>query len=151
MSDAARQPAVPPGAVLAVDLGARRVGLAVTDSARSVVLPLETLTRERKPSARLRRIARIGAQRGVTAYVVGPPRRPDGTEGPEAEAARAFAERLAERTGQPVHLVDERLTTVEAEEALRAAKVAPPQRREVIDQVAAMVMLESWLRRGGAA
>jgi putative Holliday junction resolvase len=130
---------------MAIDLGSRRVGLAVTDDSGQIALPLTTLTKERKRSDRIRRILRLGTQRNVECYVVGLPVRLSGEEGPEALAAREFAETLHQRSGLPVELHDESCTTLEAHEAMTESGVSFERQREVVDQVAAVVILQSWL------
>lgn len=136
--------------VLAIDLGQRRVGVAVTDGTGRIALPLITLDKQRKLSDRLRRLIRLGEQHQVSRFVVGLPVEMSGREGEAAAAARAFAERLSARSGKPVDLVDERLTTVQAERALRAAGADARTRREVIDQASACVILQAWLEREAA-
>ena len=130
---------------MAIDLGAKRVGLAVTDDSGQIALPLTTLTKERKQSDRIRRILRLGVQRNVECYVVGLPVRLSGEEGPEALAAREFAEALGQRSGLPVAMHDESCTTLEAQEALNETGVSREDQRAVVDQVAAVVILQSWL------
>ncbi len=134
---------------LGVDLGDKRVGIAVTQGA--LALPVCTLDRERKPADRLRRIARLGEQHGVDVFVLGLPLQMDGEEGAAAAKARDLGARLEARSGKPVHYIDERLTTVEAHKALTDAGVSGAGRTEVVDQVAAVLILESWLQRQAAA
>lgn len=126
---------------MAIDLGTRRIGVAVSQG--SLAVPVATVASDPKLSDRVRRLARLGQQRQVARFVVGLPLHMDGHEGPEAEAAREFAARLGERTGLPVELVDERLTSVEAHRLLDEA--GRRDRRAVVDQVAAVVLLQSWL------
>ena len=117
-----RPPAFPPeGRLLAVDWGEKRIGLAVTDPTRTIAQPLATLTRRagrRFPMQSLR--AYLEEYRPV-GIVVGLPLTPEGAEGPAAQAARAVAELIAEKTGLPVILMRERMTTARA-----ATAVAPP-------------------------
>ncbi len=136
-----------PGRVLAVDLGQRRTGLAISDALRLLASPHLTLDKERSTSDRVRRIARLCAELSVTRVLVGLPLHLNGHEGDSARAAREFAQRLGERTGLPVELVDERLTTVTAHERLGEAGVRARDRRGVIDQAAAAVLLQEWLDR----
>lgn len=134
---------------LGIDLGLRRTGLALAEG--QVAVPLDTLTRERKLSDRIRRVMRVGNQHKVECFVVGLPLQTDGEVGERASFAQAFAERLGERTGMPVHLVDERYTTVEAEQRLRAAGLSSERIAAVIDQTSAVVILESWLAQSSGA
>ncbi len=132
---------------LGIDLGDVRVGVAATDDGGRLALPVCTLDKERKLSDRLRRIARLGQQRDVSVYVVGLPLQMDGSEGEAAAKAREFGTRLAERTGKRVEYIDERLTTVAAHKALSAAEVRAEERKRRVDQVSAVLILESWLDR----
>ena len=132
---------------LGIDLGVRRTGIALAEG--QVAVPLTTLTRERKLSDRVRRVMRVGQQHQVDCFVVGLPLQTDGQVGERAEFAQAFAERLRQRTEQPVHLVDERYTTTEAENRLREAGLSAERIAEVIDQTAAVVILESWFAQSG--
>ena len=129
--------------LLAIDLGARRTGLAGTDDAGLIPLPLGTLPEERKASDRLRRVERLGAQRGVQAFIVGLPLESSGNEGRSAAAAREFAVRLAERSKRPVMLLDERLSSVEADELLRHGGSRNPKGDR--DAMAALVLLRAYL------
>ncbi|MEC8025112.1 MAG: Holliday junction resolvase RuvX [Myxococcota bacterium] len=128
---------------LGIDLGLKRTGIALAEG--QVTVPLETLSKERKLSDRVRRVARMGDQRQVDCFVVGYPLETDGQVGTRAAFAKDFADRLSERSGLPVHLVDERYTTVEAKQRLRDAGVGSEQIKGVLDQTAAVVILESWL------
>ncbi|MDR5708321.1 MAG: Holliday junction resolvase RuvX [Armatimonadota bacterium] len=134
------------GRVLAVDLGARRVGLAVSDPTGTIAQPFRVLHR-RSTREVLDAIAEVVAQLGPSRVVVGLPRNMDGTEGRMARAARRFGEALARRTRVPVEFWDERLTTVAAERVLRGR--VPTRRRELRDGVAAALILEGYLRHSG--
>ncbi|MFT5434235.1 MAG: putative Holliday junction resolvase [Myxococcota bacterium] len=109
-----------------------------------LALPLMTLT-DRKTSDRVRRLGRLATQNECTQFVVGLPREMDGAEGTSANNARKFAESLEKRTGLPVAFIDERLTSVEAESAMRLAGASAERRKELIDQMAAVIILQSWL------
>ena len=137
----------PRGRTIGIDLGGRRTGVAISDGTGRIALPLLTLSAERKDSDRIRRLCRLADQHEARSFVVGLPLRMDGSEGPEALAARAFAERLAERSGRPVALVDERLTTRAAERSLQVTRTRGARRKEVLDQMAAALILQSWLDR----
>ncbi len=131
--------------VLAIDYGRRRIGVAVTDPEGIIAVPLLTLHRERKISDRLRRLARLAEQHEVDGFVLGLPLEMSGDEGEMARTVRDFGARLSERTSLPVVFIDERLTSVEAAEVLEAAGVRGARRKEVIDQVAAVVILQNWM------
>jgi len=132
------------GRVMAVDPGSRRVGVAVSDPTGTIAQPLSVLPAE--PAETLvERLAEVARQQQAARLVVGLPRRMDGGEGPEARAARALAGELRRATGLPVTLVDERLTSVAAERALLAGGASRARRRQLSDQVAAALILQSHL------
>ncbi len=132
-----------PGVRLGVDVGSVRVGLARTDPSALVVTPVETVRRGQDDLAR---IAEVVAETGAVEVVVGLPRTLRGEEGPAAVAARQYATAIAQRVAPvPVRLVDERLSTVSAHRSLREAGVRGRRHRPVIDQVAAVVILQSAL------
>lgn len=137
------------GRVLAVDWGLRRFGVAVSDPTRLIAQPLTTLTRRPKQRAPVGAIAALAAEHGATALVVGLPLTMEGEEGEAAHSARAFGERLAARTGLPVHFVDERMTTAHALKSARRAGVKEADTRARIDQMAAVAILQAFLDRGG--
>ena len=132
------------GAVLGIDFGARRIGLAVSDPDRIFAFPSGFL--ERKDRDRdLAELRRLADERKVVQIVVGLPIHMNGREGPEARAARSFAEDLRRETGRSVELLDERWTSREAERALRAS-----ERRRTpgdTDAAAAALILRTWLER----
>lgn len=129
--------------VLGVDLGTRRIGLALSDPARTTATPYAVI--ERSSDERdARAVIEIGRAEGAEEVVLGHPVRLDGTRGDAALVAEAFAERLRE-AGATVRLWDERLTTAEAEKRLRSAGVRGRKRRAVVDKAAAAVMLQSYL------
>jgi putative Holliday junction resolvase len=131
---------------LAVDYGTKRIGLAVCDELEFAAYPLTTVTRSRSLNHDLGEIARLAAKEQAEGIVVGLPLNADGTRSPAAEAAAAFARSLGRHTPLPITLYDEFLTTAEAEEELIAADVSRRKRRAVIDQMAAVHLLESFLR-----
>ncbi len=133
---------------LGLDLGERRVGVAVCDSAGTVATPVETLVRSGDAESDLKAIAERVGEWQAEIVVVGMPFSLDGTEGPAAAAARAEIGRLEKLLGVPVVSYDERLTTVIAERSLMEQQMKGPERRSVVDQVAAAVMLQSWLDAG---
>jgi putative Holliday junction resolvase len=136
---------------LGVDLGSKRIGIAVSDRSGTIASPL-TVIRRSSASRDLEAIARLARDEEVEVIVVGLPLTLDGEIGPAAKAARAEAARLATVVDVPVETHDERLTTVTAERSLVEAGVRGPERRHLVDKVAAAVMLQSWLdaRRPGA-
>ncbi len=130
--------------VLALDLGTRRIGAALSDPTGSVAMPLDTiLHRERRKD--LAAVAALARAHGVERIVVGWPRNMDGTSGPAARRAAAFAEALRQIADVPVDLWDERLSTAAAERTLRDASVRRDRRRAVRDQVAAALILQAYL------
>ncbi len=133
---------------LGLDLGERRVGVAVCDSAGTVATPVETLVRSGDAEADLRAIADQVREWQVEIVVVGLPLSLDGTEGPAATAARTEIDRLERLLSVPVVSYDERLTTVIAERSLMEQQMKGPRRRGVVDQVAAAVILQSWIDAG---
>jgi putative Holliday junction resolvase len=129
--------------VLGIDVGSVRIGLAVSDETRTLASPVATVPNESRTL--WTRIEREMEDRSVDRVVIGLPRRLDGTEGEAAEGARAFAAELARRTSVAIELWDERFTTTIAERSLIESGVRRRRRREVIDSVAAAVLLQSWL------
>lgn len=140
------------GPRLGVDLGTVRTGVAISDPDGLVATPLQTVARQ--PDDGLPELVRIIADRGVVEVVVGLPVRLSGEDGPAALAARKFSERLAGLTaGVPVRLADERLTTAGVSRQLSRSGVSTRRQRPMIDQAAAVVILQGWLdrHRGGDA
>jgi len=133
------------GAVLAVDYGSRRIGLAVSDPDRVFAFPAGHIDR-RDPASDLAALREIVEARGVVQIVVGLPIHMNGREGPEARATRAFAAALEAGTGRRVEMLDERWTSREAERALRADGGRRPGKGE-IDAGAAAILLRTWLAR----
>jgi len=127
---------------LALDVGTKTIGVAIAE--RGIVLPVCTLARRSvvKDAAQVRELC---AMRHVTEVVVGLPYELDGTETRSARLARQVGDAVAS-SGMPVHYQDERFTTVEAIERLGAAGVYGSQRKAAVDQVAAVVILEEWLK-----
>jgi putative Holliday junction resolvase len=130
---------------LGIDLGSRRIGVAVSDTAGSIASPLEVVSRSGDETVDHRRLADIVAEYEAEIVVVGLPLSLDGSEGPAAVGYRAEAERLGDHLPVPVETYDERFTTVTAEQRLRDAGVRGPARRKVVDKVAAAVLLQAWL------
>jgi putative Holliday junction resolvase len=134
-----------PGPALGLDLGDVRIGVAVSDPDRRVAVPVGTIHVGRPPGE-LRAIAGLVAEHGATIVIVGHPLSMDGSAGPRAGLAEAFAETLRSLLDVPVLLHDERLSTVEAERSLAGADVRGRRRRAVVDAAAAQVILDGWLR-----
>ncbi|HVF08642.1 MAG TPA: Holliday junction resolvase RuvX [Actinomycetota bacterium] len=134
----------PEGRVLGLDLGAARIGVAVSDDDRRVAVPHGTI-RVGQPPGELHAVAALVAEFGATAVVVGHPRSMSGASGAQAQQAEAFAEALRAVLDVPVELQDERLSTAQAERTLRAAGVTGRRRRDVVDESAAAVILGAWL------
>ncbi len=137
-------------AVLGIDWGKRRIGLAVSDPDGVIATPVGTLeSRGRKQD--LEAIRALVAERGVTEIVVGLPVHMNGSRGEAAAAAEEFAAGLAHATGLPVETLDERWTTAEADRALsEGGRSARERRKRAIDSMAATILLRTWLeiRRG---
>jgi len=139
-----------PVRALGLDLGSQRIGVALSDSDATLALPYDVVMRTGDRDRDHRRIADIVAETGAEVVVVGLPLSLDGGEGPMARRYRAEARRIGATLGVPVETYDERLTTVTAERALRESGLSGRARRRVVDQVAASVMLQSWLDRRAA-
>ncbi|HEV3366017.1 MAG TPA: Holliday junction resolvase RuvX [Acidimicrobiales bacterium] len=141
------------GRALGVDLGSRRIGIAVTDSAGTMALPRTTLVRTGDVEGDRRRLVEMAVEDGVVVVVVGLPLSLDGSRGRAAMAAveeAAVLRGLLEPRGIEVELFDERLTTVTAHQALAAGGADERGRRQIVDQAAAAVMLSAWLESSGA-
>jgi len=135
------------GRVLGLDVGSRRLGVAVSDPSGTVASPLATLPR-RGPAADALALGRLAAEQEAATVVVGLPLTLAGREGPAAAAVRAYAGELrAFLPGLAFELADERLSTAEAERALLSGGVRRQGRRAVVDQVAASLFLQTWLDR----
>ena len=133
---------------LGVDLGERRIGLALSDPTRTVASPYEVLRRSGDPVTDRRAIVETARVQGANVIVVGLPLSLSGGTGPAARAALEEVEALRAIAGDiEVTVHDERLTTVTAERALTEAGMRRVARRRVVDKVAAAVMLQSWLER----
>lgn len=130
---------------LGLDLGERRIGVALSDSAGTLATPYEVLQRTGDRVQDHRRIRALADEAEVELVVVGLPLSLDGSKGPAALGVEAEVAELRERLDVPLELWDERLSTVEATRRLQAAGVRGTKRRHVVDQVAATVILQSWL------
>lgn len=134
------------GVRLGVDVGSVRVGLAASDPGGVLATPVETIERDLESGTDLGVIAAAVLERHVLEVVVGLPRSLSGDEGPAAAAARAYALALAARISPiPVRLIDERLTTIDAHRQLRDSGMAGRAQRAVVDQAAAVLILQAAL------
>jgi putative Holliday junction resolvase len=137
--------------VLGIDLGRKRIGLAISDESERIALPAGIIE-SRGRAADLAAIRSLVAERGVRRIVVGLPLHMSGRPGPEAEAARAFAATLARELGLPVDTLDERWSTVEAERTLRETGQSRRKRRTgAADTLAATLLLRTFLERRARA
>jgi putative holliday junction resolvase len=132
---------------MAVDWGAKRFGIALSDPLRMFAQPLTTLTRRAGKRAPVGPIADLITKHEVIEVVVGLPLTPEGSEGDAAAEARALGEAIGKRSGLPVHYLDERMTTAQAIRAQRTVGVRDREGRERIDQMAAVAILQAWLDR----
>jgi putative Holliday junction resolvase len=134
------------GRLIGIDGGTTTLGLALSDVGRMIASPLETIWRGKFQSDAARLLG-LAAEHSVAGFVVGFPRNLDGTEGPRAQATRALARNLNKLSPLPILLWDERLTTAQAERILLAADQTRKRRGEVIDKLAATLILQSALDR----
>jgi putative Holliday junction resolvase len=137
--------------VLALDLGSKRVGVAVSDATATLASPAATVERSGDVERDRSRIAALVTDEAAGLVLVGLPLNMDGSDGPAAAAARAEAEALGAVLGVPVVLVDERLTTVTADRVLLEQGLRAPERRRRVDRAAAAVLLQAWLDGAGGA
>lgn len=147
--------------ILAVDYGRARIGLALADMEARIARPLGTLLRKNR-NEDMRRLREVIREHGVCQVIVGLPLRLDGTPGAMAQEAARFAERIRKQIGLPVEMVDERLTSWEAEQQLgkkigqRGTESAEKKKKrqegkDSVDALAAAVILREYLERAGAA
>jgi putative holliday junction resolvase len=130
---------------LGIDLGTRRIGIALSDSGGTLATPYEVVARSGDCQRDHQRIAALADEAGAECLVVGLPLSLDGSTGPAARAALAEADELAAAPGLRVEMWDERLTTVTADRDLMALDMRADARRRVVDKVAAAVLLQAWL------
>jgi putative Holliday junction resolvase len=136
----------PSGRILGLDVGARRIGIAVSDLLGITAQGLETLQRKNKRTD-FEQLGRVIRQYEVREIVVGLPLRMSGAEGIQAEKMQAFAEELRKRFKLPVHLWDERLTSAEANRLLRETELSIEKRGKAVDRMAAVLILQGWMER----
>jgi putative holliday junction resolvase len=137
-------PAVRPPRILGLDVGSKRIGLAISDPLGITAQGLETLHRQnkRRDFSQLEQVIR---EHQVAEIVIGLPLRMTGGEGIQAEKMQVFAEEVGRRFRLPVHLWDERLTSAQANRLLRETDMSIKRRGEVVDQMAAVLILQSWM------
>jgi len=128
-----------------IDLGEKRIGVAISDSGGSLATPYEVVARTGSRDEDHRRIKAIVEEVEAEILVVGLPLSLDGTEGKAAQGARQEAEAIGQTVSVPIELHDERLTTVEAERILKEQGLDAAERRNVVDKVAAAILLQAWM------
>lgn len=131
--------------VLGIDLGSKRIGIAVSDRSGTIATPVTVIARTKLLSNDYAAIAALVREEEAVAIVIGLPLNMDGSEGSAARNARIEADRLATVVGVPVYVHDERRSTVEADRVLMERNINAQNRRKVVDKVAAAVILQSWL------
>ena len=132
---------------LALDVGTRRIGIAVSDELGLTAQPVMTLDVHRSRRDDLRSIARLARRFSASAIVVGNPLHLSGDQSSRAEKVQAFAAELGELTGLPVHLWDERLTSAEANRLLRETDLSIEKRGKAVDRMAAVLILQGWMEK----
>jgi putative Holliday junction resolvase len=132
------------GRVLALDLGKRRIGLALSDELGITAQGLQTLERSNIRED-LAKLAALASEKNVSLILMGNPLHMSGHESRQTQYTREFAERLKAVTGLPIEFRDERLTTVEAERVLRQSGISIQKRAKAVDRLAAVILLESYL------
>jgi len=130
--------------ILALDLGRRRIGLAINDELGITAQGLETLQRKNNRTD-LAALSRIVRERNVDRILIGDPLHMSGNSGVQSELAHQFADMLARHTGLDVKLWDERLTTVEASRVLRSSGIGIEKRARAVDQLSAVILLQSYI------
>jgi putative Holliday junction resolvase len=136
---------VPPGSrVLALDVGKKRIGLALSDELGITAQGLETLQRAGRRDD-IETLRRLTVERGVKLIVVGDPVHMSGEAGRQSEYTREFARELEYKTGLPVKFWDERWTSREAERVLRGSGIARDERKPALDRMSAVILLQSFL------
>lgn len=132
--------------IMAVDLGLARTGIAVSDKSESFAFPRDVIF-EKDPEALTDKIAKKAANESAELIVVGLPKNMDGSEGFKAKECLETAGIIAEKTGLPVEMQDERCTTVSAHTALNYTNTRGKKRKNIVDSVAAVMILEDFLAR----
>jgi len=132
------------GRILGLDVGSKRIGIAVSDPLGITAQGLPTLQRKNKRQD-LAALEQLIKDYEVSEIVIGLPLRMSGVEGTQSEKTRAFAEDLRRRFGLPVHLWDERLTSAEANRLLRGTELSIEKRAKAVDRMAAVLILQAWI------
>jgi len=135
------------GVLLGLDPGTKTIGVAASDRLRLIATPVETITRGRKMAPTLDRLFTIAADRETVGLVIGLPLNMDGTEGPRAQSARAFARNIIMSKDFPIAFQDERLSSAQAERDMIASDVRRDKRAALIDASAAAIILQTALDR----
>jgi putative holliday junction resolvase len=138
------------GRVLGLDVGSKRIGLAVSDLLGITAQGIETIHRQNK-RLDFGQLEKVIHDYEVTEIVVGYPLRMSGAEGIQAEKMQRFAEELRQRFPLPVHLWDERLSSAQANRLLRETEMSIKRRGQVVDQMAAVLILQSWMDARGSS
>ena len=133
--------------VLGLDLGSKRIGVAVSDRSETIASPVTVIQRSSRPAIDHANIKRVADEEEAELIVIGLPLTMAGEIGPAARAVTDESAAIATVTGRPIELFDERLTTVTADRALKEAHLSASARRRFVDKVAAAVMLQTWLDR----
>lgn len=134
--------------LIGLDLGTKTIGLALSDLGRGIASPMETI-RRKKFTLDAERLLQICAEQGVGGIVLGLPLNMDGSEGPRAQATRAFARNLSQKTDLPITYWDERLSTAAVTRTLLEADSSRAKRAEAVDKMAAAFILQGFLDRLG--
>ncbi len=130
--------------VLGLDVGSKTIGLAISDPLGITAQGLNTIRRQNK-RADFEKLSRIVAEYQVAELVIGYPLQMSGSEGRQAEKMKHFAEQIRDRFRLPVHLWDERLSSAQANRLLRETEMSIKRRGEVVDRLAAVLILQSWM------
>ena len=128
-----------------IDLGEKRIGVAISDSSGNLATPYDVVFRTGNRDQEHQQIRAIVEEVEAEILVIGLPLSLDGSEGQAAQGAREEAKAIAQAIAVPVEMHDERLTTVEAERLLREQGLKGPERRKVVDKVAAAILLQAWM------
>ena len=132
------------GAIVGLDVGDRRIGIAVSDAARLIASPHSVLNRTQL-KADIAKVMNLVEELGATEVVAGGPLQPNGQPGAQAHQVQRFLQPLSKSLGYEIHLWDERMTSIAAERALSEGGVRGRKKKKLVDKVAAALILQSWL------